>query len=156
VKLYEITDALLQVEDLLEAGEDVQDTIDALQLSLEDKIEGLAKVIRNFEASAEAKKNEAKRLKEQAEKDQANADRLKDWIKLNLIMLGKKKVETDLFKITVTKPREKVEVDETRLPDDYFIIKREPISKTELKKLVKEQEIPGVQIVLGEPGLMIK
>jgi hypothetical protein len=156
VKLYEITDALLQVEDLLEAGEDVQDTIDALQLSLEDKIEGLAKVIRNFEASAEAKKNEAKRLKEQAEKDQANADRLKDWIKFNLIMLGKKKVETDLFKITVTKPREKVEVDETRLPDDYFIIKREPISKTELKKLVKEQEIPGVQIVLGEPGLMIK
>lgn len=156
MKLYEITDALLQVEDLLEAGEDVQDTIDALQLSLEDKIEGLAKVIRNFEASAEAKKNEAKRLKEQAEKDQANADRLKDWIKFNLIMLGKKKVETDLFKITVTKPREKVEVDETRLPDDYFIIKREPISKTELKKLVKEQEIPGVQIVLGEPGLMIK
>ncbi len=156
MKLYEITDALLQVEDLLEAGEDVQDTIDALQLSMEDKIEGLVKVIRNFEASAEAKKNEAKRLKEQAEKDQANADRLKDWIKLNLIRLGKKKVETDLFKITVTKPREKVEVDETRLPDDYFIIKREPISKTELKKLVKEQEIPGVQIVLGEPGLMIK
>jgi len=156
VKLYEITDALIQVEDLLEAGEDVQDTIDALQLSMEDKIEGLVKVIRNFEASAEAKKNEAKRLKEQAEKDQANADRLKDWIKLNLIRLGKKKVETDLFKITVTKPREKVEVDETRLPDDYFIIKREPISKTELKKLVKEQEIPGVQIVLGEPGLMIK
>ena len=156
MKLYEITDALIQVEDLLEAGEDVQDTIDALQLSMEDKIEGLVKVIRNFEASAEAKKNEAKRLKEQAEKDQANADRLKDWIKLNLIRLGKKKVETDLFKITVTKPREKVEVDETRLPDDYFIIKREPISKTELKKLVKEQEIPGVQIVLGEPGLMIK
>lgn len=156
MKLYEITDALLQVEDLLEAGEDVQDTIDALQLSMEDKIEGLVKVIRNFEASAEAKKNEAKRLKEQAEKDQANADRLKDWIKFNLIMLGKKKVETDLFKITVTKPREKVEVDETRLPDDYFIIKREPISKTELKKLVKEQEIPGVQIVLGDPGLMIK
>lgn len=156
MKLYEITDALLQVEDLLEAGEDVQDTIDALQLSMEDKIEGLVKVIRNFEASAEAKKNEAKRLKEQAEKDQANADRLKDWIKLNLIRLGKKKVETDLFKVTVTKPREKIEVDETRLPDDYFIIKREPISKTELKKLVKEQEIPGVQIVLGEPGLMIK
>lgn len=156
MKLYEITDALLQVEDLLEAGEDVQDTIDALQLSMEDKIEGLVKVIRNFEASAEAKKNEAKRLKEQAEKDQANADRLKDWIKFNLIMLGKKKVETDLFKVTVTKPREKIEVDETRLPDDYFIIKREPISKTELKKLVKEQEIPGVQIVLGEPGLMIK
>ncbi len=156
MKLYEITDALIQVEDLLEAGEDVQDTIDALQLSMEDKIEGLVKVIRNFEASAEAKKNEAKRLKEQAEKDQANADRLKDWIKFNLIMLGKKKVETDLFKITVTKPREKVEVDETRLPDDYFIIKREPISKTELKKLVKEQEIPGVQIILGEPGLMIK
>lgn len=156
MKLYEITDALIQVEDLLEAGEDVQDTIDALQLSMEDKIEGLVKVIRNFEASAEAKKNEAKRLKEQAEKDQANADRLKDWIKLNLIRLGKKKVETDLFKVTVTKPREKIEVDETRLPDDYFIIKREPISKTELKKLVKEQEIPGVQIVLGEPGLMIK
>lgn len=156
MKLYEITDALIQVEDLLEAGEDVQDTIDALQLSLEDKIEGLVKVIRNFEASAEAKKNEAKRLKEQAEKDQANADRLKDWIKLNLIRLGKKKVETDLFKVTVTKPREKIEVDETRLPDDYFIIKREPISKTELKKLVKEQEIPGVQIVLGESGLMIK
>lgn len=156
MKLYEITDALLQVEDLLEAGEDVQDTIDALQLSMEDKIEGLVKVIRNFEASAEAKKNEAKRLKEQAEKDQANADRLKDWIKLNLIRLGKKKVETDLFKVTVTKPREKIEVDETRLPDDYFIIKREPISKTELKKLVKEQEIPGVQIILGEPGLMIK
>lgn len=156
MKLYEITDVLLQVEDLLEAGEDVQDTLDALQLSLEDKIEGLVKVIRNFEASAEAKKNEAKRLKEEAEKDQANADRLKDWIKLNLIRLGKKKVETDLFKVTVTKPREKIEIDETRLPDDYFIIKREPISKTELKKLVKEQEIPGVQIILGEPGLMIK
>lgn len=156
MKLYEITDVLLQVEDLLEAGEDVQDTLDALQLSLEDKIEGLVKVIRNFEASAEAKKNEAKRLKEEAEKDQANADRLKDLIKLNLIRLGKKKVETDLFKVTVTKPREKIEVDETRLPDDYFIIKREPISKTELKKLVKEQEIPGVQIILGEPGLMIK
>lgn len=156
MKLYEITDVLLQVEELLEAGEDVQDTLDALQLSLEDKIEGLVKVIRNFEASAEAKKNEAKRLKEEAEKDQANADRLKDWIKLNLIRLNKKKVETDLFKVTVTKPREKIEVDETRLPDDYFIIKREPISKTELKKLVKEQEIPGVQIILGEPGLMIK
>lgn len=156
-KLYELTDYLQQVQDLLEQGEDVQDTLEAIEMAFEEKVEGIVKVIRNFEARAEAKKNEAKRLREQAEVDLNHAQRLKEYLRYELQKVGKQKVQTDLFTVSIRKGRESIEVDENLLPADYWRIERKPFSKTELKKLIQEgKEIPGVQIVRGEDTISIR
>lgn len=157
MKLYEIVDAMQQVEQLLEQGADVQDTLDALELELEEKVENIAKVVKNYEAMAAARKAEAKRLKEAAEKDEAKADRLKEYLRFYLQRLGKKKVETNIFTVRLQKGRESIVVDEEKLPDEYWVVERKPMGKTVLKELLKEKgEIPGVSVVQGEESLVIR
>lgn len=161
MKLYEIVDAIKEVEKLMENDqidkETIKDTLDALNVSLDEKVDSICKLVRNFEASGNAKEIEAKRLKEEAQKDYRKADQLKDYLAYTLQRLDIKKMETNLFKVGFRKGRERIEVDESKLPADYFVQKYVPLSKTELKAFLdKGKDIPGVQVVRSPDSLVIK
>lgn len=64
MKLYQLTDNYLRVQELLEENktEAVEDTLDALTDGFHDKAENIVKIIKSLAADAEMAGKEAKRL----------------------------------------------------------------------------------------------
>ena len=164
--LYELT---MQMEDALNSifewyGEEeevdqdlIKDTMESLQAPIEEKAENIIKYIKNIEALADAKKLEAKRLSDAASADLKRAEKLKTYLADNLQRVGIKKLQAGVFALSFRKGSEVVEVDEDRLPENYYRTQVVPFSKTDLKKLIKDGEtIPGVKITRKEDSLVIK
>ena len=104
--LYEITDELLQMEaDFEERGGDITDEeLDAylrLQEDLEAKLDRTAAFVRELEARARARREEANRLLELARSDEALASRLKDRMMAAMQALGRDRVDTPRFRFTI-------------------------------------------------------
>ena len=65
VKLYELTDDFKQVQQMIEEGhEGLEDTLESIELAIEDKLENIARLIKNIEGDIAAFKAEEKRLAE--------------------------------------------------------------------------------------------
>ncbi len=101
MKLYEIHDAIKALVD--EDGEIDPARLDRFELALQVKAEAIAKVIRNLEASEEAKREEAKRLTTSAVGDKARADWLKSYLKGTLESLALVSLDAGLFKVRIQK-----------------------------------------------------
>lgn len=147
-----------QLEEMDLDQETITDTLESLQISIEDKAENVIKFAKNLEAMAEVRKNEAKRLTEQAAKDIKKAERLTNYLDTTLQMLGKKQLTAGIFELKYKKGSEVVKIDESQLPELYWIEVKKPFDKITLKNLVKEhgQEIPGVSLVRNPEKLVIK
>lgn len=160
LSLYEITENIRQLQLLIEEGqvdeEIIRDTLESWDGELEQKLENTYKYIKTLEVHAQAKKDEAKRLREEAERELAQADKLMTGMQMYLEMIGKREVKTPLFTFKFYKGREVVDIDESKLPDEYWQTYRKPMSKTELKKLLQEKEIEGVKIVRNPDYLKVK
>lgn len=159
--LYQITDTIRQLQDYIESGEVdeevIRDTLESWEGELEQKLENTYKYVKTLEAHAKAKEDEAKRLKEEAQRDKNHAEKLMKGMEMYLDMIGKREVKTPLFTFKFYKGREVVDIDESKLPDDYWQTYRKPISKTELKKLIESgKEIEGVQIVRNPDYLKVR
>jgi Siphovirus Gp157 len=141
-----------------------QDTMDSLTLPLEQKVENIVKYMRSLEALAEAKKAEAKRLSESAASDLKKAEWFKNYMADNLQKANITKLQAGVFALSFRKGSEVVEIDESKLPPEYWVPQPpKPMSKTELKKKLKDGlegigtwEIPGVSIVRKPDSLVVK
>jgi Siphovirus Gp157 len=178
--LYTLTkDFVLAMEDLndmIEEGLEISDhayadTLEVLQMPLEEKCENIVKYIKSLEAIAEARKTEAKRLNELADKDLKKAESLKNYMADNLKKANIDKLQAGVFSLGWRKGSEVVEIDETKLPETINVDGKEEYSvrlydytrtkkiipKPELKKLIKAgAEIPGVSIVRNPDSLVVK
>jgi hypothetical protein len=170
--LYELTkefmDAMDNINDLIEDGLEISehaytDTLEMLQMPLEEKVENIVKHMKTLEALADAKKLEAKRLSESASVDLKKAERLKNYMADNLKNAGIKDLQAGVFNLKFRKGTEVVQVDETKTPSvdeaPHLYLYQEPkfMGKTDLKKLIKEgQTIPGVSIVRNPDSLVVK
>jgi hypothetical protein len=81
-------------------------------------------------------------------KNKSNAqERLKKYIAFNLESAGIQKMETDLFKFSFRKSTSLEIVDEEKVPSEYVSEKVvTSIDKSQIKKDMKDREIPGVQL----------
>lgn len=160
--LYELTNEFLEIYQELEAAEldedVVENTLESLQLPIEKKAENIIKFAKNLEAMADARKAEAKRLNEVAASESKKAERLLEYLDYAMQRLGKKELMAGIFKASYRKGAEVVEIDESKLPKKYWQPQPpKPISKTELKKMLKENEkIDGVSLVRKPDKLVIK
>lgn len=162
--LYSLTTEFLQVANKLEEmeldKETIADTLESLQLPLEDKAENIIKYAKNIQAMADARKNESKRLAELAKADEKRAERILSYLDDSMKMMGKKKLTAGVFQVGYRRGLEVVEVDTERLPEEYWIlpeVKPQPIGKPELKKMIKEgKEIDGVRLVRKPDSLTVK
>lgn len=94
MRIYELTDAYQQVITLMEEeGADLTDTLESIDDVLELKLENTAKVIRTFEAQAEALKTEEDRMRKKRQTYQNNVDRLKSYIFEAMQATGKDKLK---------------------------------------------------------------
>lgn len=165
--LYEMTQDFNNILDMLydpEVPEQaVFDTIELLEMEIEDKADGYAKVIRELEASAEAAKVEAARLTDRKKAFENKAKAMKTNLQEAMLALGKPKIKTALFSFSVQSNPTKVEISD---PLQFLCehpefkldkpLTESDINKTAVKAAIEAgQAVDGAQIVQGQ-SLRIK
>ena len=150
IKLYELSAAMNQVAAMIEDGaEGLEDTLDALECSFEDKIESILKLWRSKCATRDIIKSEIYRLQQLSDKLDKDANWLHGYVEREMMRANKTEVKSALFgiKLGMTPPR--VEVDNMDgLPAQYL---RVVTSKTPDKLAIKEamqrgEIVPGCRL----------
>lgn len=159
MNLYELTDSYLKVLELIEAGEEnLDDTLESINDTIEVKAENYAKIIRNLEGNVNMLKAEIERLNSRKKSIEGNVDRLKENLKQSMILTGKEKIKTGLFNITVANNPVALNVfDESKIPENFFTYETiKKMDKSAIKDLLKAgQVIEGAELTQGK-GLRIK
>lgn len=159
MKLYEFTQNYLQViERAEELDEDVLiDTIAAIKESVEDKAENIAKLVRSFESDAKTIKAEEERLAAKRKTLENQVSYLKKYLFEQLDAMGIQKIKRPLFTIAIQANPPSVDViDESLIPDDFWIPLGSKLDKTSILLLLKTGEmVPGATIKKSR-GLRIR
>ena len=141
--LYELTDQMLTLLELM-ADPDVdeqviKDTMEAIELELEDKAEGYAKVDRNLKTLEDGLDAEIKRLERKKTTIRNNRERIKRRLEEAMKATGKLNFKTPLFSFSIQKNSPSVKIlDEAKVPDE-FLVKHEPtVDKKGLIAYIKE------------------
>ena len=153
LSLYQINQQILSLmtpDENGEISEDAFEQISALQLAADEKLESIGCLLKDWQAEADAIKAEADRLTERRRVIEARADRLKRYAADMMLGIGKRKIETPRC-VLALRPSKAVEVlDEAKIPDAYFAIKR-TVQKAEIAKALKAgAEVPGAVMVERE------
>lgn len=106
--LFQLSEEILQLRQILDSQEHESETIDAVEEYLkslsqdrEKKLDNYAALIRELEARAKIRQDEATRLQSLAKKDLDVVERLKERLKLVFTLHEWKTVDTDRFRITL-------------------------------------------------------
>lgn len=159
--LFELTKEQQQVLSLVENGdlsqEEVTDTLEALQMEIEDKVTAYCHVNRKLSSELEMLVNEEKRIKELKTQKQNEVSRLKQQLKLAMQNAGMAKIDVGLFKVSTRKGVDSVNViDQDKLPSQFIKTTVAP-DKTAIKAALKAGEkLDGAELVTGESSLIIK
>lgn len=159
--LFELTKEQQQVLNLVENGslsqEEVADTLEALQMEIEDKVTAYCHVNRKLSSELEMLVNEEKRIKELKSQKQNEVSRLKQQLKLAMQNAGMAKIDVGLFKVSTRKGVDSVNViDQDKLPSQFLKTTVAP-DKTAIKAALKAGEkLDGAELVAGESSLIIK
>ena len=159
MNLYELKENYLKVLELIESGEEnLEDTLESINDTIEVKAENYAKIIRNLEGNVNMLKAEVERLNSRKKSIEGNVDRLKENLKMAMIVTGKEKIKTGLFNITVANnPVALKVVDENKIPEIFFTYETiKKMDKATIKDLLKAgQIVEGAELTQGR-GLRIK
>ncbi|MGY0692943.1 siphovirus Gp157 family protein [Virgibacillus sp. FSP13] len=156
--LYDLTTDFQQVQSMIEEGNDgLVDTLESINLAIEDKLENIGKVIRNLEGEAAAFKDEEKRLADKRKTIENNIKNLKLYAEQALKATGERKLKTGLFTYSIQKNPPSVNITNQELIPERFYVEVDPkLDKATIKDLLKSGEtVPGVELVQGE-GLRFK
>lgn len=156
MNLYEITGEILQLQEMLEAGEDeqtVNDTLEAVMADFEGKADAYGAVIRNLEADANAYAEEIKRLTAKKTTAENGIKRLKTALLNAMIETGNEKIEGKVFKISTKNNAPQLPKDITldSLPTEiqgvYSRVKDPELDKVKLLADVKAGVIKDIELV---------
>jgi len=157
--LYQIANDFARLADSGMEPEMISDTLDGIEWELEDKVEQILAVCKNETAYAEALKEESKRLAERAAAAINRVASMKDYVAQSLETAGKKSLKAGIHQVTVRAPSKSVDItDASAIPPEF--VEYETTIKP-AKLAIKHQleagiVIPGAQIKLGKPSLIIK
>ena len=167
--LLEITEDLQALDDLLiEAGGDVtgvEATVDAwlaeLERDLKGKVDNYAALITATIARAEVRKAEADRLYRRAKVDAGNARFLRERLKFALEQRGISKLETDRYRVGVSKVGGAAPViiaDPAALPADFVrVTEVRQADKDAIRKALQSgRDVPGAELAARGTCLTIR
>lgn len=149
-KLYELSEAMNQVAAMIDDGaEGLEDTLESLDGSFQDKVESIVKLKRSKEAEAEIVDMEIARLKQRSDKLKKDADWLHNYVEREMQRANLTEVKSSLFKIALnlTPPRVEV-INQSQIPEKYL---RTSITVSPDKVAIKEaygrgEHVPGCDI----------
>ncbi|BEM22089.1 hypothetical protein SME04J_04550 [Serratia marcescens] len=158
-KLYDIANDYAKLMDSGLEPDMIADTIEGIDGELVDKVEQLLAICKNEQLYAEALRNESKSLLERASIVENKISSIKEYIARSLETAGKKSIRAGLHQVTVRVPSRQVDItDASILPIEF--VEYETVVKPD-KLAIKHQldagiSVPGAQIKLGKPSLIIK
>lgn len=158
MNLYQITQSTQQLLEMLSEGEipeDVyKDTVESL--GAENAIDDVVKAIRNKQADVEMFKAEADKFDEKAAAAQKSVDSMKKLILDYMRATDQKKTGTGLFTVSRRSSKSCELIDETKIPEQFFIPQPAKIDKKAILAELKEgKEITGARLKESE-SIMIK
>lgn len=161
--LYQIADQYLaDIEKLNDMELDEQtlaDTLEGLSGELEVKATNVAMFIRNIEATAESIKQAENQMKERRKALENRAERVRQYLKDNMIRTGITKVESPYFSVSLRNNPESVDViNMEMIPAEYFDVPPPPppvLDKMAVKKAIQSGvEIEGVRLIRNQSVLI--
>lgn len=143
---YKELSAMLETAETDEEIQAINDTLEMIDCSIEEKLENTAKFIININSDIDGVKAEIDRLTAIKKQKENMVQRLKGNLEYALKEKGIDKLSKDTFKCGYRKS-ESVEVDDLNaIPDDYVKVERKP-DKTAIKKALKAgEQLDGVHI----------
>ena len=120
--------------------------------NFKDKAEAYAKFILKLESEAEQAAAEIKRIQALKKAKENTVLRLKETLLAALMVFteedakGIRRYETPLAKLSTRKSQAVEVLDETILPSEFWVIKKE-VSKSTISQAIKDgEEVPGAQL----------
>lgn len=148
MKLYELTDAYLNIAEAAEENDHLQDALKVLDDEIEIKAENIGKIILGNKSEINTLKNEIDRLKARIQSKKKANDRLQDYLRENMEYLNKPKIKTPLMTLWIQNNPPSVDVkSEDNIPKEFFEEQKPKLKKRELLDYLKAgHEIEGVNI----------
>jgi hypothetical protein len=152
--LWNITQEFLTLASIIEeaGGEATDELLEELAISRENfahKAEGYTRLILKWESEIDAAAAEIKRIQAIKKTKENSVARLKETLLHALQVFGQedktgvKRYETALFKLSTRRSQAVEIVDETEVPDAFWVVKKE-VSKSAIAASLKEgEEVPG-------------
>lgn len=160
--LYELTQDMLDLQDIVDSGEviDTQlldDTLADTTADFDEKIINYAKVIKNLSAAEDAIKAEIERLTARKKNIDKNITNMKTAMLNAMQAVKREKIKGDLFTVSVRANGGKlpviVDVDTADLPDDLVKIEEKPDLDALAKFIEKNPETQFAHF--GERGVSL-
>ena len=145
MNLFEINQEIMSCVDT-ETGELLdEEKFAALQIDMQDKLEGLGCWIKNLEADAAALKAEEQAFAERRKSVERQITNKKQYLSN---FLDGEKFETLRVKISFRKSESLEVSEEAKIPEEFLKYKEPEVNKVDLKKAVKAGLVlDGVQLV---------
>lgn len=163
MKLYELNHAFVWVREMFECGDIDQqaftDTIEQIDLDIEEKIKNCVIMMREHDRNIETLKAEIDRLDKMVKSEAAASDWLESYISRSMITTDKDKIDLGLFKLTLKAAIKKTKVlDESKIPSEFFITipESKQLDKRALLAALKLGEIEGAELEDGKRALTIR
>lgn len=142
MNLFELTENYVKFFTMLEEADEITEELEEmannLNIAIEEKSDNYVKMIKNLDADVEAFKNQEKIFN----KKRKTAENKIAWLKKNLQssmeLQGRKRVETELFTISIQKNTPALDItSEDNIGDEYYKVER-TLNKKDLLKDIKE------------------
>lgn len=151
LKLYELSESLNQVAYMMEEEgvEGLEGVLETIDLSFQQKAEGIIKLSHSKIAEAEAIENEIKRLKQRSDKLRKDGEWLHGYVEREMLNSNTPEIKSLLFKIKIGVNPPRVEItNQALLPEQYV---RTSLVVAPDKMLIKEElqkgkVIPGAEL----------
>lgn len=146
MKLYELTSNYRELQMMIEDGVDpsaLADTLQAIEESIQDKVQNTALVIRNLEADVDAIKAEEKRLAERRKAIENNCKGLKDYLYQQMVATDLKRIKGTIVTVGIQKNPASLDIAEDAVvPPEYMIPQPPKVDK----KLLLKMECNGMEL----------
>lgn len=163
MRLYEIANEFKAVMELAESGElpreALLDTIEAINLEFDEKAKNCLMMLKEFEGEGTKIEAELKRLEQLKQQCEKNSETLKEYLRENMQVMKRDKMDLGIFKVTLKAPSKAVEiVDEKKIPSQFWVTvpEQRKIDKASLAAELKLHPIEGAQLVDGKRALLIR
>lgn len=142
MNLFELTENYVKFFTMLEEADEITEELEEmannLNIAIEEKSDNYVKMIKNLDADVEAYKNQEKIFN----KKRKTAENKIAWLKKNLQssmeLQGRKRVETELFTISIQKNTPALDItSEDNIGDEYYKVER-TLNKRDLLNDIKE------------------
>lgn len=142
MNLFELTENYVKFFTMLEEADEITEELEEmannLNIAIEEKSDNYVKMIKNLDADVEAFKNQEKIFN----KKRKTAENKIAWLKKNLQasmeQTGRKRVETELFTISIQKNTPALDItSEDNIGDEYYKVER-TLNKRDLLNDIKE------------------